>query len=137
MIKRDYPDRPISAVAGVIVHNQNILLVKKNANDNIWSLPGGAVELGETLQSALIREIHEETSIDVNVLGLITNSNVIRVDDENNIRLHYVLSVYECSYIRGEPNFGDDVIDASWYKLADLNQLKLIDGARDIIKGYL
>ena len=137
MIKRDYPDRPISAVAGVIVHNQNILLVKKNAIDNIWSLPGGAVELGETLQSALIREVHEETSIEVNVLGLITNSNVIRVDDKNNIRLHYVLSVYECSYIRGEPNFGDDVIDAFWHKLPDLNQLKLIDGARDIIKDYL
>ena len=68
MIKRDYPDRPISAVAGVIVHNQNVLLVKKNATDNIWSFPGGAVELGETLQNALIREVHEETSIEVDVL---------------------------------------------------------------------
>jgi len=137
MIKRDYPDRPISAVAGVIVHNQNVLLVKKNATDNIWSFPGGAVELGETLQNALIREVHEETSIEVDVLRLITNSNVIRVDNKNNIRLHYVLSIYECSYIRGEPNFGDDVIDASWHKLSDLNQLKLIDGAGDIIKNYL
>ncbi|MEL0231628.1 MAG: NUDIX hydrolase [Hyphomicrobiales bacterium] len=137
MIKRDYPDRPISAVAGVIVHNQNVLLVKKNAADNIWSFPGGAVELGETLQNALIREVYEETSIEVDVLRLITNSDVIRVDDKNDFRLHYVLSIYECSYIRGEPKFGDDVIDAAWHKLNDLDQLKLIDGARNIIKDYL
>ena len=127
----------MSAVACGTDHNQNILIVESNADDNLCGMRWCAGELGETLQSAMIRDIHEETSIDVNVLGLSTNSKVIRVDDENNIRLHYVLSVYECSYIRGEPNFGDDVIDASWHKLADLNQLKLIDGARDIIKGYL
>jgi 8-oxo-dGTP diphosphatase len=137
IIKREYPDRPISAVAAIIKYNSNLLLVKKNSKDDIWSFPGGAVELGETLEAALIREVLEETRINIEILSLVKNQNVIRFDENKKVKLHYVLSIYEGKYISGIPKFGDDVIDASWHKISDLNKLKLIDGAIDILDKYL
>ena len=93
-IKREYPDRPISAVAGVVIHNNSVLLVKKSNLEDIWSFPGGAIEIGETLHEALMREILEETSIIIKVGDQIENVNVIRKDANDKIKIHYVLSYY-------------------------------------------
>ena len=137
-IKRDYPDRPISAVAGVVIHNGYVLLVKKSNVEDIWSFPGGAIEIGETLHEALTREIFEETSVNVEILGQIENINVIKKDANNKIRIHYVLSFYECKYISGQPQFGDDVVAAQWHQINKINELKLIDGVSSILAfcGY-
>ena len=94
-IKREYPDRPISAVAGVVIHNNNVLLVKKSNLEELWSFPGGAIEIGETLHEALTREVLEETSIIIKVGDQIENVNVIRKDANDKIKIHYVLSFYE------------------------------------------
>ena len=137
-IKREYPDRPISAVAGVVIHNNSVLLVKKSNLEDIWSFPGGAIEIGETLHEALTREILEETSIIIKVGDQIENINVIRKDTNDKIKIHYVLSFYECAYISGRPQFGDDVVAAEWHQINKINEIKLIDGASRIIKicGY-
>ena len=132
-IIREYPDRPISAVAGVIIHNDCVLLVKKSKKDNIWSFPGGAIEIGETIQEALTREVLEETSIDVQVLGLIKNADVIKKDTNDDIKIHYVLSFYECKYLNGKPRFGDDVVAAEWHQISKIKEIKLIDGAIKIL----
>ena len=137
-IKREYPDRPISAVAGVVIHNNSVLLVKKSNLEDIWSFPGGAIEIGETLHEALMREILEETSIIIKVGDQIENVNVIRKDANDKIKTHYVLSFYECTYISGRPQFGDDVVAAEWHQIKKINEIKLIDGASRILKicGY-
>ncbi len=137
-IKREYPDRPISAVAGVVIHNNSVLLVKKSNLEDIWSFPGGAIEIGETLHEALMREILEETSIIIKVGDQIENVNVIRKDANDKIKIHYVLSFYECIYISGRPQFGDDVVAAEWHQINKINEIKLIDGASRILNicGY-
>ena len=137
-IKREYPDRPISAVAGVVIHNNSVLLVKKSNLEELWSFPGGAIEIGETLHEALTREILEETSIIIKVGDQIENVNVIRKDANDKIKIHYVLSFYECAYISGQPQFGDDVVAAKWHQISKINEIKLIDGASRILKicGY-
>ena len=137
-IKREYPDRPISAVAGVVIHNNCVLLGKKSKLEDIWSFPGGAVEIGETLHEALTREILEETSIIVEVGDQIENVNVIRKDTNGKIKIHYVLSFYKCAYISGRPLFGDDVVAAKWHRINEINEIKLIDGASRILSicGY-
>tara|TARA_Y100000590_G_C15695487_1_gene1004970 strand:+ start:1373 stop:1846 length:474 start_codon:yes stop_codon:yes gene_type:complete len=137
IIKREYPDRPISAVASLVIYKDNLLLVKKNKSDNLWSLPGGAVELGETLETALKREVMEETTIEIEVLSLINNLDIIRFDNNKNIRLHYVLSIYEGKYIDGEPKYGDDVVDAAWHKLHKLDTISLLDGTRAVLSQHL
>ncbi len=119
------------------MENDNILLVKKNNKDNIWSFPGGAVELGETLENAITREVFEETSLKIEIISLLKNQNVIRRDEFKKIKLHYVLSIYECKYISGIPKFGDDVVDASWHKISNLNKLQLISGAKEILDQIL
>jgi len=119
------------------MENNNILLVKKNNKDNIWSLPGGAVELGETLENAITREVYEETSLKIKIISLLKNQNVIRQDDLKKIKLHYVLSIYECKYISGIPRFGDDVVDASWHKISNLSKLQLISGVKEILDEIL
>ena len=136
--KREYPARPISAVAGVVIHNNCVLLVKKSNLEDIWSFPGGAVEIGETLHEALTREILEETSIIVQVGDQIENVNVIRKDTNYKIKIHYVLSFYKCAYISGRPLFGDDVVAAKWHRINEINEIKLIDGASRILNicGY-
>ena len=137
-IKREYPDRPISAVAGVVIHNNSVLLVKKSNLEDIWSFPGGAIEIGETLHEALTREILEETSIIIKVGDQIENINVIRKDTNDKIKIHYVLSFYECAYMSGRHQFGDDVVAAEWHQINKINEIKLIDGASRILKicGY-
>ena len=78
-----------------------------------------------------MREILEETSIIIKVGDQIENVNVIRKDANDKIKIHYVLSFYECTYISGRPQFGDDVVAAEWHQINKINEIKLIDGASE------
>ena len=153
-IKREYPDRPISAVAGVVIHNNSVLLVKKSNLEELWSFPGGAIEIGETLHEALTREVLEETSIIIKVGDQIENVNVIR-KDANDKKFSEDAYTAEDDFWKiftflGEQRkitdaykakglqFGDDVVAAKWHQISKINEIKLIDGASRILKicGY-
>ena len=113
---REYPERPIIGVGGVIFSNQSVLLVKR-ANDpgkGQWSLPGGAVELGETLVEALCREIFEEVSIKIRIGGLVRLLDRILYDNAKRIRFHYVIADYWGYPVSGRPRAGSDTIDAKF-----------------------
>jgi mutator protein MutT len=101
-MKREYPEHPIMGVGGVIFHDQSVLLVRRNQEPAIgqWSLPGGAVELGETLDEALKREIQEEVSIKIEIGGLVRVLDRIIYDQEKRIRFHYVIADYWVDDIR-------------------------------------
>ncbi|MFC1867906.1 NUDIX hydrolase [Thermodesulfobacteriota bacterium] len=112
--KREYPERPIIGVGGIIFDDNSVLLVKRAQAPGTgkWSLPGGAVELGETLVDALNREVYEEVSIKIEIGGLVRLLDRILYDRENRIRFHYVIADYWGRLVSGRPKAASDVSDA-------------------------
>lgn len=109
--ERAYPPRPIVGVAAVVFDREEILLVRrgKPPAKGRWSLPGGAVELGETLVGALKREIREELSIEVDVGGLVGVFDKVFPDDAGRIAYHYVLVDFWAELREGMPVPGSDI----------------------------
>jgi ADP-ribose pyrophosphatase YjhB (NUDIX family) len=112
---REYPDRPVVGVGGVVVQDGRALIVKRahEPRKGEWSLPGGLVELGETLAEAARREIKEETGLDVEV------SEVLEVFDrvhrlEGRVRYHFVIVDYLCRPMDGTLQAGDDAEAVAW-----------------------
>ncbi|MFH1490346.1 MAG: NUDIX domain-containing protein, partial [Pseudomonadota bacterium] len=95
-MKREYPESPIVGVGAVIFKDNKVLLVKraKEPGKGLWSLPGGALELGESLVDGLKREISEEVSIEIEVGGLVRVLDRILRDQEERVRYHYVIVDY-------------------------------------------
>ena len=100
-----------------------VLLVKR-AKPPItweWSIPGGGQELGETTRDAALRELKEETGIDARLIGLIDVIDTVREDDSGRIRFHYTLVDFAAEWVAGEPVADDDVSDARWVPLAEID----------------
>lgn len=113
---REYPRRPVVGVGGVVVRDGAVLLVKRAVEPlrGRWSLPGGAVELGETLEAAVARELKEETDITVRVRGLVEVFDRITPDPDGRTRYHYVLLDFLCEPMEGNPVAGSDVDAVAW-----------------------
>ena len=124
MTNAEYPDLPRVAVGAVVIHNDLILLVKrgKPPAKGEWAIPGGSVELGETLQAAAEREIYEETGITIQARKVIYTFDSIVMDGDRT-RFHYVILDLEASYLAGEPRAGDDVLEAGWFGSGQLEAL--------------
>jgi 8-oxo-dGTP diphosphatase len=124
MTNTEYPDKPRVAVGAVVIHNDCILLVKrgKPPAQGEWAIPGGSVELGETLQTAVEREIYEETGINIQARKIIYTFDSI-IKEGAHIRFHYVILDFEASYVAGEPQAGDDVREAGWFGTGQLQAL--------------
>ncbi len=136
---RQYPERPIAAVGGVIVEGNNVLLIRRAKEPSIgdWSIPGGAVELGEKLTAALRREILEETGLQVRVGKIIEVLDRILPDSKGNVEYHYVLVDFVCSVEAGELHPSSDVSDARWAARNDLARYSLRpDTLRVIEKAF-
>ena len=126
-MRREYPEAPIVGIGAVIIDEGKVLLVRRGHEPlrGEWSLPGGALELGETLQQGIVREVLEETGLTV------TPENVVEVldrisRDENTgqdlglVRYHYVLVDFLCRVTGGVLCCGSDADDARWVKRNDL-----------------
>ena len=111
MSNREYPIRPILGVAGVIFLGDSILLGKRRQEPSKgeWSLPGGVVELGESLEDAIKREFLEEVSVRIEVGGLIQLVERILHDSQERIQYHYVIAEYWGRVIEGLPTAASDV----------------------------
>jgi ADP-ribose pyrophosphatase YjhB (NUDIX family) len=119
---REYPERPIVGVGAVIVEEDRVLIVRRG-NEPLkgdWSIPGGAVELGETLEAACAREVREETGLDVDVGPLIDAFDRIRLDASGRTRFHYVLVDFVCRPIGGTLASASDAVDAKWASFGEL-----------------
>jgi len=133
---REYPDRPIVGVGAVIVDDGKVVLIRRRYEPlkGQWSLPGGMVEVGETLETALSREMLEETSLVVDVGPVIEVFDRIMRDEARKVRYHFVLIDYLCWRVSGQLRAGSDVDAAIWADPQDLSEYALTDKASSVIR---
>src|ERR1700730_9733573 len=132
---RIYPDRPIVGVGAVIFLDSNVLLVKR-AHEPLkgeWSLPGGAVDVGETLSAAVVREAREETCLEVEVGPVVDVVDRITADDQGRVMYHFVIVDYLCRVIGGRLACASDAEAAEWVAVDDLDRFKLTQTAVDVV----
>jgi len=124
---RKYSQRPLVGVGAVIIENDEVLLVKraKEPKANFWTIPGGLVELGETIHDALKREIREECQVEIKPKEIIDVVDYIEKDDEGNFKYHYVLVDFEAEIVSGIPAPGSDVLETRWVSFYELKTLNL------------
>jgi ADP-ribose pyrophosphatase YjhB (NUDIX family) len=138
-VSRDYPDRPFVGVGAVIVVGGGVVLIRRRYEPlaGRWSLPGGIVELGETLEGAVAREMEEETGLRVDVGPVIEVFERITRDPEGRVRYHYVLVDYLCRPLGGDLRAGSDVDDAVLVKPGELGRYDLTGKATAVIERGL
>ena len=136
---RKYPARPITGVGAVIMMQGGVVLIKRLHEPlaGHWSLPGGTLDLGETLESAAAREALEETGLVVEVGPVVDVFDRILLDDGGKVRYHFVLVDYLCRPIGGELRAGSDAADVVIAQPHDLAQYRLAAKAADIIHKAL
>jgi 8-oxo-dGTP diphosphatase len=120
----------------IVLDGESVLLVRRAAEPlkGQWSLPGGRLELGESIEQAIIREVREETGLEVEPLRLLGVYDLIDRDAAGAIRYHYVLVDWICTVSGGELRAGDDATDVCWAKRGDLAQYALADFTLDAIE---
>jgi 8-oxo-dGTP diphosphatase len=136
---REYPDRPIVGVGAVVVDGDRVLLVKR-AHEPLkgeWSLPGGAVEVGETLEAAVAREVREETGLDVEVGPLVETLDRIQLDADGRVLYHFVLLDFVCRSTGGMLSCGTDAADVAWAPVSELPQFGLAGATIGVIQKAL
>jgi mutator protein MutT len=139
MSARTYPDRPYVGIGGVIVHEGRVVLVKRRFEPlaGQWSIPGGAVEAGETLEACVAREMAEETGFTVQVGPVVEVLDRITRDEEGRVLYHFVLIDYLCWPIGGELQAGSDVAEAVLAEPSELAQYELTEKATSVIERGL
>jgi ADP-ribose pyrophosphatase YjhB (NUDIX family) len=140
---REYPDRPVVGVGGVIIDKGRALLIRRGSEPlrGEWSIPGGTLELGETLAEGVARELLEETGLVVRVLGQIEVFERIYTEKSGGAskkkkrpRFHYVIVDYFCERISGEPRAGSDVTDVAYAREDELDKFHLTETALRILR---
>lgn len=132
-----YPSHPKVAVGAIVRREDSVLLVRraKPPNESLWAIPGGSVELGESLQAAAEREILEETGITIRAGRPVYIFDVIDRDPGGRVRYHYVITDLLAEYVRGEPVAGDDALEARWVRAEDLDCLPVSATTRELLAG--
>ena len=132
---RDYPDRPIVGVGAIVLDGDRVLLVKR-AHEPLkgeWSVPGGAVDVGETLEEAIRREVREETCLDIEVGPIIDVLDRIRYDPDGRVKFHYVLVDFVCRPVGGTLQCASDAEEATWAGRGDLIRYAVADATISVI----
>lgn len=119
-----YPEQPILAVGTVVLRDDRILLVRraKAPSAGLWAVPGGRVELGETLQQAAERELLEETGVVVHAEKPIYAFDAIERDAAGRVLFHYAVVDLLATYVSGQPRAMDDAAEARWMAARELEQ---------------
>ena len=133
---REYPERPIVGVGGIVLDGNRVLLVRRSREPlkGQWSIPGGAVEVGEPLADALRREMREETGLQVRLLGLVEVLDRILRDSEGRIQYHFVLMDYLCQPVGGELRAGTDAAQVRWVEREKLSEYGLRPETQEVIE---
>ena len=135
-MKREYPETPIVGVGAVIIENGRVALVKRGHDPFIgeWSIPGGALELGETVADAVRREVLEETTLVVEPVSLLNVYDRVILDNDERILYHYVLIDYLCKRISGDLQAASDCDRAHWFSKEETSKLSLPVDTSEVIR---
>jgi 8-oxo-dGTP diphosphatase len=133
---RRYPPRPVLGVGALILDSGRVLLVERGNEPlaGCWSLPGGAVEAGERLEDAAIREVFEETGLRVTTSTIATVFERIIEDAAGKCEYHYVLIDFYCAIQGGELRAGDDSRRVDWFDIDLLGTIHMTEGTREVIE---
>ena len=129
------PQGPSVGVGGVLIHEGRVLLIKRRKEPlrGRWVVPGGTVELGESLEQALVREMEEETALRVRPGDVLTVFDRIERTD-GRVRYHYVIVDYLCEYLGGEARAASDALEVAWAAPEDLPVFDLPAKAREVVE---
>ncbi len=142
-MRREYPDYPILGVGGVVFWDDRVVLVKRGNEPAYgkWSIPGGAVEPGETMWEAVEREIYEETDLKIDALEIVKVFDPIIRDESDRVLYHFVLVDFLCKYKSGTLKANSDVLDARAVSKSELLEyelpgvtLEVIEKASELLK---
>ena len=135
--EREYPVRPIVGVGAVILDGDRVLLVRRGREPlkGQWSIPGGAVESGETLEAAIAREVRAETGLDVEIGGVVTVLDRIRHDAVGRAHYHYVLIDFVCRYRGGTAVCASDADELAWVPVRELARYRVAEATVRVIES--
>jgi ADP-ribose pyrophosphatase len=138
-MSREYPAYPIPAVGIVLVRDQRVLLVQRGREPAYgrWTIPGGVIEVGETLRDAARREMREECDIVVEPSRVLQVYEPIVRDTDGRVRFHYVIIDVLARYVSGEVQHADDALDARWVGVDELEALNVMSEAAQLIREVL
>lgn len=138
-MKRDYPERPLIGVGAVIVSEGRVVVVRRGHEPlkGEWSIPGGVLEIGETLRAGAAREALEETGLVVEAGEVLEVLDRIVRDKEGRIQFHYVLIDFVCRVTGGELRAGEDADEARWLNAEELDEFPIADSAAEVLRKGL
>ena len=136
---RAYPQRPYLAVSAAIFRDGKVLVVRRARNPalGLYTLPGGGVEIGETLVQAVTREVREETALEVDPIALAGHREVIARDGQGRVERHFVILCFAARWRSGEPVLNEELDDARWLDPAELSALRTTEGLAEIIAAAI
>ena len=134
-MSREYPSHPVVGVGAIILDGNRVLLIRRaNAPlQGVWSIPGGRLDLGETLTEGLRREIREETGLRIEIVDQVEVFERIMRDGDDRVQYHYVLIDYLCEPAGGVLRAADDADDARWVEQDEMAELTMTEGTPAVI----
>lgn len=132
---RSHPDRPYVAVSAAIFRGDEVLIVRRGRPPalGLYTLPGGVVEIGETLRAALVREVREETAIAIEPVALAGEREVIVHDADGKVARHFVILAFAARWISGDLVLNEELAEARWMSPGDIKDLTTTEGLADIL----
>jgi 8-oxo-dGTP diphosphatase len=133
---RRYPEYPRAGVGAVIIRDGSLLMVRRagEPNKGKWSIPGGLIELGETIREAAVREVLEECSVNVEIMRVLDSVDNIVRDEGGRILYHYVITDLLARYAGGEAKAQSDAAACRWVPLEEIEKLDVVPLLRDMLK---
>ena len=138
-MQREYPAQPIVAVGAAVCHRGRVLIVRRGRapSKGVWTVPGGAVDLGETMAQAAAREVKEECDVEIEVGEVVgTLDNIIR-DEQGRVRYHYAIVDFAARYVSGDLNPNDELMCATWITPDQFDDYGVPAKARQVLLNAL